>query len=121
MRSGFAFVGTGHWAEGRTPAGKSVLVLRHVEARQPAPDQSPFSRVQIVPDVQELRRTRAQQFDGETHGSRPVAPHETPDDRVAFETAEQVFPDAPKGMLRLPGIDCNLIVPKQVQVQVFLS
>lgn len=94
-----------------------LAVQGHIEAGRPALDQLALGSVQVVTNAGELFGFRAKQFDGEIHGLRPVAPDESPDDGVAVEAAQQVFPDPGESLLRLTGVERHGIVAAQVQVQ----
>ncbi len=70
-------------------------------------------------DLPKRLRLGAKQFDGETHGFRPIAPNETPYHRVPFEAAEQVFPDAGKSQMGLPHIEDDSFISKELKIQAF--
>jgi len=95
------------WGDGDWQA-----ILRDVETWCELLDEQPFRGVQIISHLIELFGARTQQLNCEVHGLGPVAPDETPDDGMPFETAEQMLPHARKSKVRLPDVKHNILIPK---------
>ena len=78
-----------------------------------------FGGIQVVANLIEAFGFGTQQFDGEFHRDRPVAPDKAPDDGVSVKATEQMLPHAGEGQLRLADVERHLFVAKEVKVKPF--